>query len=226
MAFNLEGYQFPGADAINHDAYDITAKVAPGASRQQLNHMLQNLLIERFKLTFHYTKKELPVYALVPAKGNIKLKASRPSGTVPADPENLDQAFESRQPNAGLDRDGYPIVAPARRGRPSIPRFLSGRARWAAVDLSMKELAQALTALSAFSRLDLSLVTDATDLGGRYDFTLFWIYDPDEAARRTPGFIGPTLQQALQEQLGLRLERQKAIIDIFVVDHVERPSVN
>jgi uncharacterized protein (TIGR03435 family) len=38
--------------------------------------MLQKLLADRFKLAFHHDKKELPVYALVVAKGGPKLTKS------------------------------------------------------------------------------------------------------------------------------------------------------
>lgn len=226
MAFGLEGYQFPGRDSFERDVYDISAKVPPGATRQQFDHMLQNLLIERFKLPCHYQKKEMPVYALVVAKGGIKMKESPPENPQPADPAAADQAPAPPQPKTGLDRDGYPSVPPALRGRPSFPRFLSGRARWATVDTTMPGLSKTLTSLSAFSRLDASLVTDATGLAGKYDFALSWVYDADEAARVSPNFAGPSLDLALQQQLGLRLERRKSMVDVFTVDHVEQPSGN
>jgi uncharacterized protein (TIGR03435 family) len=56
---------------------------------------------------------------------------------------------------------------------------------------------------------------DQTGLGGVYDFTLNW----DEDA-------GPTLDVALREQLGLRLEPQKVPVSYFVIDSAQRPSGN
>jgi uncharacterized protein (TIGR03435 family) len=35
-----------------------------------------------------------------------------------------------------------------------------------------------------------------------------------------------TLRDALKDQLGLKLEKQKAPARFFVIDHVERPSEN
>jgi uncharacterized protein (TIGR03435 family) len=57
-------------------------------------------------------------------------------------------------------------------------------------------------------------VFDRTAVSGRFDLKLK--YDP------SPDGSGPSLADALQEQLGLRLESAKAPVDVLVVDHVER----
>lgn len=36
----------------------------------------------------------------------------------------------------------------------------------------------------------------------------------------------PSIFTAVQEQLGLKLERQMVPVDVFVIDHVEQPSAN
>ncbi len=36
----------------------------------------------------------------------------------------------------------------------------------------------------------------------------------------------PDLFQALQQQLGLKLEAQKTAVDVIAIDHVEKPSAN
>jgi uncharacterized protein (TIGR03435 family) len=73
-------------------------------------------------------------------------------------------------------------------------------------------------------------VLDQTGLTGRYDFDLE--FTPDEAV--FGGAIGkgaddsskPGLFAALQQQLGLRLEATRGLVDVLVIDHVERPSEN
>jgi uncharacterized protein (TIGR03435 family) len=65
-------------------------------------------------------------------------------------------------------------------------------------------------------------VIDATGLTGNYDIALFWdlrgTSDPD---------AGPTLEAAVQSQLGLKLEQKKGPVDIVVVDHAEKvPTEN
>lgn len=71
-------------------------------------------------------------------------------------------------------------------------------------------------------RSDLPVV-DMTGLTKSYTLTLDFFPDPkpgEEAA-------GPTLREALENQLGLRLEVRKAPIEVIVVDHVERvPTAN
>lgn len=79
-------------------------------------------------------------------------------------------------------------------------------------------------------------VLDKTGLSGRYDFKLEWSLEAEEQpgtatgtggeAPRASEPSGPTLFAALQQQLGLRLEAQKAPAEILVIDHVERPSAN
>jgi len=66
-------------------------------------------------------------------------------------------------------------------------------------------------------------VVDHTGLSGRYDFTLSWTYDISvEGAPGAP----PSLFTAIKEQLGLRMDAVKGQAEVFVIDHVERPSEN
>jgi uncharacterized protein (TIGR03435 family) len=64
------------------------------------------------------------------------------------------------------------------------------------------------------------IVLDKTGLGRAYDFTLEWA--PDSAADSS----APPLVTALHEQLGLRLESQKAPVEVLVIDSISRPSEN
>jgi uncharacterized protein (TIGR03435 family) len=78
-------------------------------------------------------------------------------------------------------------------------------------------------------------VVDQTGLKGRYDFTLTWTPDDSQFLRlRNPGTQlpappagdPPNLFEAIQEEMGLRLESTKAPVEVLVIDHVERPSAN
>jgi uncharacterized protein (TIGR03435 family) len=77
-------------------------------------------------------------------------------------------------------------------------------------------------------------VVDKTGLQGRYDFTLTWT--PDET--QFTGFgvripppstdpnAPPVLFTAIQEQLGLKFESQRAPVEVLVIDRVDKPSEN
>jgi uncharacterized protein (TIGR03435 family) len=66
-------------------------------------------------------------------------------------------------------------------------------------------------------------VLDMTGLQGFFDFTLEWT--PDRV-QSDPTATGPSLFTALEEQLGLKLQAQKAPIEFLVIDHAEKPGVN
>ena len=67
-------------------------------------------------------------------------------------------------------------------------------------------------------------VNDATGLKGKYDFILKWIED---RGRPSADDSGPNIFEALQAQLGLKLESKKAMVDVLVVDHIEKtPTEN
>jgi uncharacterized protein (TIGR03435 family) len=66
-------------------------------------------------------------------------------------------------------------------------------------------------------------VMDRTGLSGRFDITLDWA--PDESAFDSAAAF-PDLFTALKDQLGLKLESTKGLVDILVIDHIEKPSEN
>ena len=63
-------------------------------------------------------------------------------------------------------------------------------------------------------------IIEKTGLTGAYDLELE--YTPDQSARTT----GASLFTAMQEQLGLKLDSQRAPIDVLVIDRVERPTAD
>jgi len=97
--------------------------------------------------------------------------------------------------------------------------------------VSVTSLAQALS-----QRLGLN-VLDKTGLRGRYDFKLQWPTDEGLVPRvkgtqdskqgtDSSSSAGPSIFTAIQEQLGVKLQSQKAPVEILVIDHAETPSEN
>ncbi len=206
-AFDLKDYQFPGRAAMRSMRFTVSAKVPEGATEKQFKRMMQNLLVDRLKLKVHYEKKEMQGYDLVIAKNGPKLKNS-------AGPLN---PAEKRPPDgeAKPDAQGFPILPPGR-----VPMEMA--IGW---HMTARYAEEAMADLAASVAQDLSCpVKDATALKGKYDFTLRWVDQP-------PGINtdegGPNMIRALQEQLGLKLESKKAMVDILVVDHIEKtPTAN
>jgi uncharacterized protein (TIGR03435 family) len=65
------------------------------------------------------------------------------------------------------------------------------------------------------------VVVDRTGLTGKFDWDLQWAQEPlTPDTTRAPGL---SLFTALQEQLGLRLDSQRGLVDVFVVAAAERP---
>lgn len=79
-------------------------------------------------------------------------------------------------------------------------------------------------------------VVDHTDIAGRWNFQLKWTPDQSQFGGMgvkvpppsdTPAADAPPpLFTAIQEQVGLRLEVEKAQVGVLEIDHVERPSGN
>ncbi len=77
-------------------------------------------------------------------------------------------------------------------------------------------------------------VVDKTGITGTFDFSLKWT--PDESQFSALGLHAPAaadnpnapppLFEAIEEQLGLKLEPEKMPADVLVIDKVERPSEN
>jgi uncharacterized protein (TIGR03435 family) len=70
--------------------------------------------------------------------------------------------------------------------------------------------------MSLLSRFEGQLFVDRTGLTGRYQIHLEWA--PGNDATRN----GPSLSEALEEQLGLRMERRREPLDVVIVERAER----
>jgi uncharacterized protein (TIGR03435 family) len=225
-AFNLPIDQISGPDYVMGQdlRFDIVATLPEGATKEQAAEMLLNLLKERFHLTYHTEKKDFDMYTLVVAKGGPKLKdAEVPDGPPPAAPE-----IGTPLRAAPQDRDGFPDL-PA--GRPNS----QGQTRNGVSRFTFRMASpQMLLNMIQFS-LGPSRTTDKTGLTGKYDFHLeFSQAGPPGIGGR--GAAGPDLDasdpapdlfNALEKQLGLKLEKSKTPLDVIVIDRMDKqPTEN
>jgi len=228
-AFALPLDQLSGPDwVMGQDArFDIAAIVPAGATKEQANEMLLNLLKDRFHLTYHLEKKDFDMYALVVAKGGPKLKDAAPAdGPLPEAPQPGTRAVA-----APLDRDGFPQLPAGRPGAQG--RMQNGVTR---ETFRMSTMQMLLSSIQFDLRP--SRTIDKTGLTGKYDFTLEYANAglpgaPGRGLAASPtgeadlGDSAPDLFTALEKQLGLKLEKSKTQLDVVVVDHMDRqPTEN
>jgi uncharacterized protein (TIGR03435 family) len=223
-AYDVKDYQVAGPSWLDTERYDVVAKVPEGATKERVNRMLQTLLSDRFKLTFHHETKQFTMYELVVGRNGTKMKATLQDSTNAA---NSPAAGTGRGSPLQIGKDGLPIL-PAGRGM--IQMQMTGRRRIAANSQSMPDLADLLGKQLG------APVEDKTGLKGAYDFTLDFALG---SGRGADALIGPeagltsntadapNIFSAVQEQLGLKLEQKKGPIEIFVVDEAEKvPTEN
>ena len=200
MAYGIEAFQLSGPSWLSTTRFDITAKIPPGTTREQYRLMLQNLLAERFKLVFHRDGKEGPVYDLVVGKNGPKLTESAADDTATAGDGSLQPA---------------PMA-------PSLPRGYSpvGPVSVSFLKCPMEQFIARLSSLVG------QPVTNATGLNGKYDikfsYSLPGLQTGNVSETASATNSPPTIFDALQEQLGLKLVPRKGSIDMFMIDHIEK----
>ena len=170
--------------------------------------MLKQLLIERFNLRVHVEPRLLTSYNLVVGRDGPKFTKSSLSRSELLEANPKGQYDQKSMPQ--IDKEGFPIL----RGTTSLS-WTQGKARWGLPDATIAELAKMLSGQLG------QLVIDTTHLTGTYDMTLTWVAD-NHGRTAEAEFSGPTLFEALSKQLGLRLERTKATVDVIVIDHTEK----
>ena len=67
-------YAITGPDWLKTERYDIVGKIPAGTTFEQMLGMLQATFAQRFKMTVHRETRELPIYAMVAARGGTKLQ--------------------------------------------------------------------------------------------------------------------------------------------------------
>lgn len=216
-AYDIAFYQLKAPDWGMQTRFHVNARVPARATKEQFKVMLQHLLAERFKLVVHHETKDFQKWELVVAKGGPKLKPAVEPPAIKDDgsPPPLPAA---RGP-MHLEKDGFPAVN-SRGGM----AMMNGRARMYQPSATLDRLAGMLT-----GQVD-GPVTNATGLDGKYEISLYWqsgggmraAASAEGASEPEPG---PTIFEAVQQQLGLKLESKKGPIDIVVIDHAEKVPI-
>lgn len=216
-AFDVNDDQISGLpDWTGSAMFDIDAKVDTAdlgvmdkLTFDQRKQMMVKLLTDRFGLKTHQETKDLPVYALVVAKGGSKLHEAKPDSTYP---------------NGLKGPDGQ-------AGGPGMMMF-NGQGQLTGQGVPISDLTRIL------GQQTQRTVIDKTGLTGIYDFTLQMppprgpgampkpASDGASAAGDDAQDTGPSIFTTVEDQLGLKLESQKAPLPVIVIDHIQQPSAN
>lgn len=215
-AYGVGYFQISGPKWVSTNLYDVVAEFPEGASPESDRKRLQALLCERFQLRFHQEKREENVYAMVPGKDGPKLKKS--VALVSEDSTPL--------------RPGEQIVGQGRDKHRELTAFDANSqiVHTESSKMSMKDLARFLTSMLRQSS-GKDIVIDRTGLEGDYQVALDYPMastaqsdDYSDASASDPA--GRFNLKDTLDKLGLRLIKQNAQIDYYVIDHVEKPSEN
>ena len=208
---------------VGSQSFVIEAK-APTAdiTKDQMRLMMQSLLADRFKLVVHFETQEQPALALVLIREGrtgprLRLHAEGPAcdakWTAPADRTASPVPPGGFMPTCG---DVAVILGPNHT-------FILG-----ARDVTLHFLASNLGTIPAIADFGRPVV-DQTGLAGTYDVSLNWLPDRSgnpSGATEPADAQEPFFEEALRDQLGLKLKPTKARIQTLVIDHVEQPSPN
>src|SRR5205823_7077840 len=101
----------------------------------------------------------------------------------------------------------------------TTPRCREGRMGFGDTSVSLKSVGIPIWNLlqTAIGQLG-APVDDETHLTGTYDVDMRW------STELTPGGDLPTFVTALEEQLGLKLDKRRVTTEVVIVDRIERPS--
>jgi len=226
FAYKLWGYEVDLSHLpkwVYSDRYTIEARAATSnPTKDQMRLMMQSLLADRFQFTAHFEVREIPVLELRLAKAG----KPGPKLVSHADGPSCDQPIAS----FGADPLGFPFnchTVSAYDGKPGTMLVVIGSR-----DVTMDALAGTFSGDFAgplgFDRP----VIDKTGLTGSFDFTLEWARErraslaSGSPAPAPSDPVGPTVLQALNDQLGLKLIPTKTSLPILVIDRAERPSEN
>lgn len=218
-AWDIPVYRMADPDDRFTLQVQIEAKMPVDTTREQFDVMLQNLLADRFGLKVHWASRQIDMYHLLAAKGGPKLKLAAPDS-----PEGANDASPKGNPfPPRVGPDGFPIP-PAGNGL-----WMGGTASGKMALRGHNETGAEMAKTIGVRSLD-GPMTDATGLTGRYDYTIFWSGPATSAALGFNPAVdpdGPSIFEAVQDQLGLKIEKRKGPVQMLVVDHIEqKPTDN
>jgi uncharacterized protein (TIGR03435 family) len=199
------------------DRFDITGKVPAGTTPEQLNLMLQSALADRFKLVLHKDSKSLPAYALMAGK---KPQLKEAAGTE-------DTGCRVADSGGGGGRIMIGAAVAESMGVPQQITLGPGMTiQYSCHNMTMAAFASGLPRMMGASSLGTNPIIEDTGLTGNWNFDVHWSFGLNGSINGVePDRI--TVADAVEKQLGLKLEERHVPTPVLIVDSVnEKPSEN
>jgi uncharacterized protein (TIGR03435 family) len=184
------------------ERYDITAKADTNAAPSELRNMAKTLLADRFGLRTRIDKRGGTIYAIV-----------RKDERAPLRPGLRQSSCDANEAFRLAESAGTTAVSPC--GKETINRLDGGALR---LQLRGRPLSNLVTISGARADFE-SPLEDRTGLTGTFDIDLD--FQPGPMADSPSAY--PWFGTALEEQLGLRIERRIEIVDVLVIEALQRP---
>jgi uncharacterized protein (TIGR03435 family) len=208
LAYDIDPEKISGGPSwLEMDRFDVFAKIPDKTTAESRRLMLQSLLAERFGLTTHDDNRPMSAFALTAGK-HPELKESDGSG----EPGSGGCKFDVQNAPTGPPTPGTPIQLPV--------------IVYTCRNTSMASFAAGMLSIpAAGAYFNNTLVVDKTDLKGNWDFALHF-------TPKVPAGIAVTGENipffdAVEKQLGLKLELTNVPMPVIVVDKVnQKPTAN
>jgi uncharacterized protein (TIGR03435 family) len=229
---------------LTTDYFEVTANAGADATPADVKAMLRTLLAERFFLRTRSDTRQAPLYVLTVARSDGRLG----SRLKPSSPECVAQLEQRRKDRAAPATAKPPLSAEAEREQrermqSQLKRVMSGDSAGTAAcgssimgsraNGSSTYMSGGLELTALVSRLSSELsapVLDKTGLSGLFDVSLEYLSER-AINGRTPGLdpnstdaLPPPLTGALQQQLGLKLDKQIGPMPVVIIDAADHPT--
>ena len=206
-----------GPSWLEMDRFDITAKMPQDTPPDMQKTMLQSVLVERFKLVVHKEDKPLPTFALRMGKKSL-LKPADGSGENGCRP----QSGPTSGPTGGMIVIGGAVAGGGAGAAPTPIRISAdGLIAWECRNTTMSSFVSNMRTMIG-ANLGTNPILDETGLEGAWNFDIkYTIFGPNGQSDRV------SFQEAVDKQLGLKLEPKTVPTPVIVVDKAsEKPTPN
>jgi uncharacterized protein (TIGR03435 family) len=215
-AYDLRPLQIVGdPDWMSTKRWQVSAKASAPVQRDAMRQLVRRMLVDRLALKAHIERRLMPIYNLALMRAGTLGPKIKPA-TVDCMPFLTGERPMQESPRDPNHRFGLCAVG----GSFTPSGLLTPRLNGQPVTGLLQHLEETLE----------RPVIDRTGLKGTYDIELSYLdeslADPSVSSNAQSPSKGPSLFSALQEQLGMKLESARGLVDVLVIDSASEPTTD